>query len=453
MTPAQNERLGRASRALAQLVSAKSGGQIAFRLWTGEVVGVPPEDGKPPFEIRISSPAALRQLILKPGIESAAQLYAAGDFDFGDVHPIELLKRVDHTRFSRKLDWREKLAAARSVIPIIRHGGRYADPMAFKGQAGRFAGKDRDDKSLINFHYDLSNRFYELFLGEELAYSCGYYERADASLDEAQQAKHDLICRKLRLAPGLKLFDTGCGWGGLICHAAKNFGVKAHGVTLSKEQHAYATAKIARMGLEDRVTVELRDYRSVDAPDTYDRIAQIEMFEHVGIDNHDDHFRHVHRLLRPRGLYLHQASTRRPTFDLARFRKPTVYQRFTTRYIFPGGELDYIGLSVTNLERNGFEVHDVENLREHYLKTAEAWAENLWRNREEAAREVGEARTRMWLAYLSAITIAFRRLNLNVFQTLASKRRIGASGLPLDRRWMTMPPSKEKANAAAQPRR
>jgi cyclopropane-fatty-acyl-phospholipid synthase len=451
--PAQNERLGRASRALAELVSAKSGGQIAFRLWTGELVAARSSDGKPPFEIRISSPAALRQLILSPAIESAAKLYAAGDFDFGDVHPIELMRRVDHTKFTRKLDWREKLLVAKSIVPIIRHGGKYADPMAFTGQQGRIAGKDRDDKSLINFHYDLSNRFYELFLGEELAYSCAYFEREGATLDEAQRAKHDLVCRKLRLAPGLKLFDTGCGWGGLICHAAKHYGVSAHGVTLSKEQHAFAAAKIARMGLQDLVTVELRDYRSVTAPDSYDRIAQIEMFEHVGIDNHDDHFRHVHRLLRPRGLYLHQASTRRPTPDLSQFRKPTVYQKFTTRYIFPGGELDYIGLSVTNLERNGFEVHDVENLREHYQKTAEAWANNLWRNRAEAAKEVGEGRTRMWLAYLSATTVAFRRLNLNVFQTLASKRRIGPSGLPLDRRWMMNSPDMEKTDAIAEPGR
>ncbi len=437
MPPKDKERLERASHALADLFARKSRGQIAFRLWTGQLVSVPSEDGKPPFEVKISSPAALRQLILHPAIESVAKLYAAGDFDFGDVHPLELMNRVDHTRFARKLDWREKMMIAKSILPIIRHGGKYEDPLAFKGRHAEIAADKRDDKALINFHYDLSNRFYELFLGSEVAYSCGYYEKDDATLDEAQHAKLELICRKLRLSKGMKLFDTGCGWGGLICHAARHYGVKAHGVTLSKEQLQYCQDKIKRMGLENLVTVELRDYRSVNTPDTYDRVAQIEMFEHVGIDKHDEHFRHVHKLLKSRGLYLHQASTRRPTVNLSDYRKPTVYQRFFTRYIFPGGELDYIGLSVTNLERNGFEVHDVENMREHYQKTTAAWADNLWRNREDAKKEVGEERTRMWLAYLSVSTVAFRRLNLNVFQTLASKRHTGPSGLPLNRRWMT----------------
>jgi cyclopropane-fatty-acyl-phospholipid synthase len=269
-----------------------------------------------------------------------------------------------------------------------------------------------------------------------MVYSCAYFERDGMDIAEAQTAKLDLICRKLRLEPGLRLFDTGCGWGALICHAAKNYGVKAHGVTLAKEQYDYTTAKIARMGLQDLVTVEIRDYRSVTEPESYDRIAQIEMFEHLGLDNHEPHFRHMHRLLKPRGLYLHQASTRRPTPDLSKFRKRTVYQQIATRYIFPGGELDYIGLTVTNLERLGFEVHDVENMREHFQKTCEAWSDRLWENRAEAAKEVGMARTRMWLAYLSATVMAFNRSNLNVFQTLASKRRVGPSGLPLNRRWI-----------------
>jgi cyclopropane-fatty-acyl-phospholipid synthase len=160
------------------------------------------------------------------------------------------------------------------------------------------------------------------------------------------------------------------------------------------------------------------------------------MFEHVGLDNHEAFFKQMHSLLKPRGLYLHQASTRRPTADLSQFRKKSVYQNFATRYIFPGGELDYIGLTVTNLERLGFEVHDVENTREHYQKTLEAWARRLWDNRAEAAKEVGEARTRMWLAYLAGTVMAFRRMNINDFQTLASKRRLGASGLPLGRGWM-----------------
>ena len=432
----KKERLGRAGRALAQIFAEKTGGQLAFRLWTGELVSVPSLDGKPPLEVHIKSAAALRQMMLKPGIESVAMLYAAGEFDFGDVHPMALVNRVDHTRLVNAFGWGERLRLMKAALPILTGGGKLADPLAFDGAQGQQPGRDRDDKSLIHFHYDLSNRFYELFLDPHMAYSCAYFERGGMSLEEAQTAKLDLICRKLRLAPGLKLFDTGCGWGSLICYAAKHYGVSAHGVTLAREQYDYTIAKIARMGLQSLVTVELRDCRTVTEPEAYDRIAQVGMFEHVGLDNHQAFFRQMHRLLKPRGLYLHQASTRRPTVDLAKFRKKSVYQKLATRYIFPGGELDYIGLTVTNLERLGFEVHDVENMREHYQKTCEAWAERLWENRAEAAREVGVARTRMWLAYLAGTVMAFRRLNLNDFQTLASKRRVGPSGLPLHRYWI-----------------
>ncbi len=436
MTVAREEKLGRAARALASFLARKSGGQLSFRLWTGDVVSSPAPDGRPPFEVTIKSAAAMRELMLHPSVESVARLYAAGEFEFGDVHPMALVDRVDHTRFAKGLGWMERFKLLAAALPLLTGGGKLADPLAFAGAQGRVPGKDRNDQSLIHFHYDLSNRFYELFLDSHMAYSAAYFEREDMSLDEAQTAKLDLICRKLRLGPGLKLFDTGCGWGSLICYAAKTYGVQAFGVTLAKEQYEYTMAKIARMGLQSLVTVELRECRTVIAPESFDRIAQVGMFEHVGIDNHEAFFKQMHGLLKPRGLYLHQASTRRPTVDLAKFRRKSVYQNFATRYIFPGGELDYIGLTVTNLERLGFEVHDVENTRQHYQRTLEAWAQRLWDNRVEAAKEVGEARTRMWLAYLAGSVMAFRRMNINDFQTLASKRRLGASGLPMGRRWM-----------------
>lgn len=437
MTTAKQDKLGRAALALAKIIVEKTGGQLSFRLWTGDVVSSHSTDGNPPFEIGIKSAAAMRRMMLSPSFETAALLYALGEIEYGDVHPLELINRVDHTRLIRAFGWADRMRLIKAALPILTSGGKLDDTLAFEGQQGQQPGKDRDDKSLIHFHYDLSNHFYSLFLDPEMVYSCAYFERDGMDIAQAQAAKLDLICRKLRLEPGLKLFDTGCGWGALICHAAKHYGVKAHGVTLAKEQYDYTTAKIARMGLQDLVTVEIRDYRSVTEPESFDRIAQIEMFEHVGLDNHDAHFKHMNRLLKPRGLYLHQASTRRPTVDISQFRKKTVYQRFATRYIFPGGELDYIGLTVTNLERLGFEVHDVENMREHFQKTCEAWANRLWESRAEAAKEVGMARTRMWLSYLSAVVIGFKRSNLNVFQTLASKRRVGASGLPLNRRWIT----------------
>jgi cyclopropane-fatty-acyl-phospholipid synthase len=291
----------------------------------------------------------------------------------------------------------------------------------------------RNDQDLIRFHYDVSNEFYALFLDPEMIYSSAYFHDAKTSLEEAQLAKLDMICKRLRLQPGDRFFDVGCGWGGLVCHAAQHYGVQAYGVTLSQAQYDYARAKIKRLGLEDKVRVELRDYRTVDEPESFDKIAQIEMFEHVGFDNHDLHFRQMHKLLRPRGLYLHQASTRMATPDINNFRKKTPYQDVITRFIFPGGELDYIGLTVTNLERHRFEVHDVESWREHFQLTLENWTNRLWENREAARKEIGWPKTRLWLLYFSLFAISFQRNTVSVFQTLASKRRTGPSGLPYTR--------------------
>jgi cyclopropane-fatty-acyl-phospholipid synthase len=286
---------------------------------------------------------------------------------------------------------------------------------------------------LIRFHYDVSNDFYALFLDSQMVYSCGYFPTPDTSLDDAQATKLDRICRKLRLRPGDRFLDIGCGWGGLLIHAARNYGVQGHGVTLSQAQFDYANAKVAELGLSDRIKIEMRDYRAIEAPEGYDKVAQVGMFEHVGLDNHDRHFAHVHKLLRPRGLYMHHAITRWATPDLSKFRKPTRYQKVISRFIFPGGELDYVGLTATNLERHGFEVHDVEGMREHYQLTLERWLDRLYENREVAAAEVGKTRMRLWMLYFALFARAFERGTIGIFQTLASKRSVGASGLDLAR--------------------
>jgi cyclopropane-fatty-acyl-phospholipid synthase len=237
-----------------------------------------------------------------------------------------------------------------------------------------------------------------------------------------------MICRKLRLQPGERFLDIGCGWGGLVCHAAKNFGVTAHGVTLSEAQLAFAREKIARLGLQDRVTVELKDYRELDGQ--FDKIASIGMFEHVGIDNHAAYFSKMHALLRPQGLLLNHAIARHAKRDLKRFRRKRPEYAAIIRYIFPGAELDHIGLSLANLESHGFEVHDVEGWREHYARTCRLWCERLAANRAAAEREVGTAKTRLWLLYLAGCSLGFERNTLGIFQTLASKRIKGTAGLP-----------------------
>ena len=355
-----NDKLAAAARKLLENASVGASQSFVLRLWNGErVVFGPAEEN--PVEIVIGSPRAMRQILLRPRIATFAELYATGEIDALDMHPLELVRRIDHVKMRASLRGISIWRAFADALPILmaRSAPGSETALAFSGAQAASPAAGRNDSSLIQFHYDVSNRFYAQFLDPQMVYSCAYFEREDMSLEDAQAAKLELICRKLRLQKDDRLFDPGCGWGALICHAAEKYGVKAHGVTLAKEQFDYCQVLIAARGLQDRVTVELRDYRSVEANESFDKIAQIEMFEHVGLDNQENHFRHMHALLRPRGTYLHQASTRRATPNLADFAKPTAYQKFTTRYIFPGGALDHIGMTVTNLERLGFEVHDV----------------------------------------------------------------------------------------------
>jgi cyclopropane-fatty-acyl-phospholipid synthase len=238
----------------------------------------------------------------------------------------------------------------------------------------------------------------------------------------------EIICRKLRLKAGETLLDLGCGWGGLSCYAAQNYGVCVHGMTLSEEQLTYVREKVARLKLADRVTIELADYTAIDRQ--FDKVAAIGIFDHIGIDNHPTYFRTVHRLLKPGGLFLNQAIARPAKRNDRVFRKKSPESASLTRYIFPGSEVDYIGRTATNLERFGFEVHDIEGWREHYRRTCRLWHDRLYANRAVSELEVGSVKTRLWLVYLAACSIAFERNAIGLFQTLASKRQRGPSGLP-----------------------
>ncbi|HEY5796733.1 MAG TPA: cyclopropane-fatty-acyl-phospholipid synthase family protein, partial [Bosea sp. (in: a-proteobacteria)] len=260
---------------------------------------------------------------------------------------------------------------------------------------------------------------------------CAYFTEDHGDIDRAQRDKLDMICRKLRLKPGDRFLDIGCGWGALVCHAAQHYGVEAHGVTLAEEQFKLAQEKVERLGLSGKVTLHLRDYTQMEGE--FDKISSIGMFEQVGIRNHPDYFRAVNRLLRPRGLYLHHTISRRAKKTDKAFNKMPAEYRALVRYIFPGGELDHLGMSITNLERHGFEVHDVEGWREHYQRTTRLWWERLDARKSEAEAEIGAERTRMWLLYLAGCSLAFERGGALVNQTLVSKRRKGASGLPLTR--------------------
>jgi cyclopropane-fatty-acyl-phospholipid synthase len=406
---------------------------LSLVLWDGTRVALC-ERPSTDLALKIYDPGVITSLLRAPKLWTAIELLLNGririaDGTFFDFEPRrqDVENKVRAGRL-RKIDKRLAFSALRPFFFGDRNPP--AAQLGFAGEIPDRVEEGRNDKALVQFHYDLSNEFYALFLDPRMVYSCAYFPTWDASLEEAQVAKLDIVCRKLRLEPGDRFLDIGCGWGGLVIHAAQRYGVHAHGVTLSQAQFDLATARIAELGLTDRIKIELKDYRELSGE--YDKIASVGMFEHVGLDNHDAYFAKMYSLLRVRGLLLNHAITRRARRKNFR-RKPPEYVAMT-RYIFPGGELDHIGLSLDNLEIHEFDVHDVEGLREHYAKTCRIWAERLYQRRREAEAMIGEVKTHLWLIYLARSAIGFERGALAIFQTLASKRAPGASGLPPTRR-------------------
>jgi len=283
------------------------------------------------------------------------------------------------------------------------------------------------DEQAIQYHYDLSNEFYALFLDPQMVYTCAYYRSPDASLAEAQSDKLDLVCRKLRLQPGERYLDIGCGWGSLAIWAARHYGVEALGVSLSREQVKYAQEWITREGLQSVCRVEHRDYRDLVSERPYDKISAIGIIEHVGIANYRAYFDEVYGLLEPGGLFLNHGITRNQYWTR------TPQWDFLVEHVFPNGELDTMSHISTVLEEARFEVVDVESLREHYARTCRQWADRLRANQDRAVALVGERKYRTWLLYLTSASVGFEQASIGLHQILGAKRNPAVAAAPSTR--------------------
>ena len=423
-------RAGAREAAVLRLVLDHLRPGVPVRMWTGETIGA----GAGPT-VLVRTPDAVSRLVRAPGLPALIELWAdrSVDIEGGSVLDLaaayEAAKAADRRGFKKRLRTLPKARIAAMLPGLLPGAWRARGGARLSGQRRFRAGGGREE---IGHHYDVSNAFYRLFLDERMVYTCAYFERDDATLDEAQEAKLDLVCRKLRLKDGERLLDIGCGWGAMLIHAVERYGVVGHGVTLSEEQATLARERVAERGLADRITIELKPFEALQAA-SFDKVSSIGMFEHVGIAHHDAYFANVHRLLRPGGLYLHHAITRRMKRSKRAFGRKSAEHRALVRYIFPGGELDTLGMSVNGLEARGFEVHDAENLRPHYGRTCRLWAERLHANMDAAVAEIGEAKARVWLLYLSGCALAFERGTVQVNQTLASRRRKGRMPVPWTR--------------------
>jgi len=405
--------------------------RFSIKLWDGSMVPLV-QEVDPNFFLSINGPGVLGSLFRRPTYENVLLHYAKGNIGInGDI--IDFVAMVREKRPKKKLKKINKLSLIKKALPFIFTPGadikikhEYADE-----ETGRVESA-RDNKEFIQFHYDISNDFYGLFLGKEMQYSCGYFTRKTNSIDQAQHDKLDMICRKLRLKPGDKMLDIGCGWGGLICHAAKHYGVSAHGVTLSQKQFDFATDKIKRLGLTDKAKVELRDYSTLEG--TYDKIASVGMFEHIGIANMEQYFRKINSLLRDRGILMNHGISRHAKASKRAVKRIRPERRLLLKYIFPGSELDNVGHTIDMMEICGFEVHDMEAMREHYAMTTKHWYRELIANREEAIKYVGLEKFLMWALYLAGVSIGFTDGSMHISQVVATKHKAkGASGLPLSR--------------------
>jgi cyclopropane-fatty-acyl-phospholipid synthase len=419
-----NSAIKAAQRVIEDLFGPASSRNFGVRYWdgSGEYAAK-----RPAFTLAIRRPGALRRMLLPPSELSIVEAYLFGDVDIdGDIEAAATLGDVAARRVS----------SASEATRLMRHAlelPKDAPPDAMREahvarrlfRFGRKHSEGRDAKA-VRFHYDVGNDFYALWLDKQMVYSCAYFEHGDESLDAAQIAKLDYVCRKLRLRPGERLLDIGCGWGALVMHAARTFGARAVGITLSERQATLARERVAAAGLSDVVSIEVRDYRTLAADESFDKIASVGMVEHVGIERLDEYFAVAFRVLRPGGLFLNHGiiniEDARPRSALDPVWR-TLWKRdqFIRRYVFPDGDLVPIASVIASAEGQGFELRDAESLREHYLTTLRHWVRRLEAHENEARAVTSDLIYRVWRLYMSASAHAFRVGRIGIVQSLLAK--------------------------------
>ena len=404
---------------VAEIISDVLGQDVPVRVmaYDGSKAGPDRSD----VALRILTPRAMARLVTAPGTLGLARAYVTGEMEVdGDLY--ELLDAMADVTLN-DLTPAERARLVRTLLPVwLRH--RQPPPPLEYRPPGRLHSKYRDSKA-ISHHYDVSNRFYEWVLGPSMAYTCAVYPTPDATLEQAQTAKHELVAQKLALKPGMRLLDVGCGWGGMVMHAAAEHGVKALGVTLSRNQAEWAQAAIERRGLGHLAEVRHLDYR--DAPESeFDAISSIGLTEHIGKANLPSYFASLYARLRPGGRLLNHCITQPHTPPKRRL------DPFIERYVFPDGQLEPVGHLISVMNDAGFEIRHEENLREHYAMTLAGWGANLEAHWDEAVAEVGLGRARVWRLYMAACRLGFERDNIQLHQVLGVKlAERGRSGFPL----------------------
>src|SRR4051812_37934444 len=411
------------AEALAQVLQAP----IRITAYDGSAAG--PADAVVTVDVKSSK--ALSHMISAPGQLGLARAYVSGEMDVTGADHYTMLRTFAKQKIG-DLTWAQRINVLRSLGPEVL---QWVEPPPQEVGAKRYlsglrAHSKGRDAAAISHHYDVSNTFYEWVLGPSMAYTCAVYPTADATLEQAQEEKFDLVCRKLGLEPGMRLLDVGCGWGGMAIHAATNYGVDVIAVTLSRQQAEWGQKAVAEAGLSDSVDIRFQDYRDV-TETGFDAISSIGLTEHIGIAQLSSYTAFLASKLKPGARLLNHCITRPDDHSKAISRRG-----FIGRYVFPDGELPGVGRLVREFQQAGLEVQHDENLRLHYARTLHAWCDNLDAHWDEAIEEVGQATARVWAVYLAGSRLSFERNDIQLHQLLLTRTVNGVSSFPLRPDWV-----------------